>query len=77
MTDVVDEHLKCRIKGRLDPQLSKESLRGLVEEATADLHKTLGNCCKLEIFTTVNDEENCDASSEGISVTTIFEELNL
>ena len=54
-----------------------KSLRGLVEEATTVLHKTSGNCCKLEIFTTVNDEENCDASSEGISVTAIFEELNL
>jgi len=44
----------------------------LLEEATTDLHRTSGNYCKLEIFSTVNDEENSDASSEGISVTAIL-----
>ena len=51
---------------------SKESLRGLFEEATVDLHRTSGNCCNLEIFSTINDEENSDDSSEGISVTSIL-----
>ena len=50
---------------------SKKNLRGLVKEATTDL-RTLGNCCKLEIFNSVNDEEDSNGSSEGISVSAIL-----
>ena len=51
---------------------SKENLRGMFEEATTDLHRTLGNCFKLEIFNSVNDEENSNGRSEDISVSTIL-----
>ena len=51
---------------------SKENIKRLVKEATTDLHRTLGNCCKLEIFNFVNDEEESNGSLEGISISAIL-----
>ena len=77
--DVIDDTLKCRImrEGIMIGSLVlwvavKKNLRELVEEATTNLHRTSGNCCKLEIFNSVNDEEDNNGSSEGISVSAIL-----